>query len=668
MREVKRESARVEGGAGGGLGAGSAVGGRARVVFAGNPNCGKTTLFNRLTGMRAKTSNFPGTTVELRRAERREAGVWVEYVDLPGMYGWSGSSPEERMAAGFVEAVGSDPGTLVVVVVDVTHLERNLYLVGQVRDRVSQVVVVLNMLDLAGKVGLDLDLDLLSRELGAPVVALSARTGLGIPALQDLLGQWAEGKLPTAAPPLARCDLCTGCPHRARFQWAEGVCGRVARWRPGYGEPRRWGDRVDRWVTHPVSGLAAFFLSMLLVFQALFWLAQGPMEWIDGAFVVLRGWVRGALGAGWWSEFLGDGLLTGVGAALMFLPQICILFFLLSLLEDTGYLARAAFVADRWMRRVGLPGKAFLPMVSAHACAIPAVMSARAIENPRDRLATILVLPFFTCSARLPVYAMVTAMLVPGSPWVAGMILAGAYFMGMGAAFMTARLIKGTLLRGPSSPLIIELPGYKLPSLRTALLTALDRGGIFLRKAGTLIAALMVVLWALARYPSLPEGESGRPVEALSAATQVEEGEGEAEFARRQLEQSVVGRVGRALQPVFAPLGFDWQITVGVLTSFAAREVIVSTLSVLYGLGEEGGDEPEGMAERLRGNLHPAVGLSLLVFFILAMQCLPTQAVTRRETGSWRWPLLQWVYMSGLAYSAAFVTYQVGIRLLVGPS
>lgn len=635
--------------------------GRLRVIFAGNPNCGKTTLFNRLTGLRAKTANYPGTTVELRRAVQFQAGRELEFIDLPGMYSLEGFTPEEKIAAGFIEECTAGGGirTLVVLVVDATRLSRNLYLASQIREKVSSMVVALNMTDLAEREGTTFDTEALENEIGAKVIPLSARTGAGVDRLRKEIHGWAEDDT-VAFGGCSSCSFsssCGGCPYRKRFEWAESVDRRVSR-RSGISRRAWWTDRIDRWATHPWVGLGLFVVVMALLFQALFYLAEIPMEWIDGAFGFLQEQALAILPEGYFSSFVVNGLLTGLGSMLVFLPQICILFFLLSLLEDTGYLARAAFVADRWMSRVGLPGKAFLPILSAHACAIPALMSTRTIEDPKDRLVANLVIPLFTCSARIPVYAMVTAMLFPNSPRAAGLVFTGAYFLGIVAAFVTAFLIRGSLVKGKPQPLLIELPGYKFPSLRTAVFTMVDRGMLFLRRAGTVIVAIIAVLWLLTQIPVLPEAALPEMADGVDSVQM------EAEQAQHQLEYSFVGRAGRLLEPVFAPLGFDWKVTVGVLTSFAAREAVVSTLSVLYGLGEAGGEEPESIADLMRSHTSPAVGLSLLVFFILAMQCMPTQIMVRRETGHWKWPLLQFTYMSLLAYTAAFITYQVASRLL----
>ncbi len=629
-----------------------------RILFAGNPNAGKTTLFNRLTGLKARTSNHIGTTVELRKARLNWQGRPVELVDLPGLYGLDNHSAEEKVAAECIEhgLQDRDVDLTLVLVADATNLERSLYLAGQLRERCDSLIVALNMMDLVERRKLRLDHAQLSEELGARVIPLSARRGEGLDDLRAALIGPSECELA----PCPACLSCKGCEPATRYAWAEEVSARAGADASLRDSPVT--DFLDRWLTHPLSGLLAFVVIMAALFQAIFMLAEIPMDWIDQGFAGL------AAGASAWlpDNLLGslvvDGVISALGGTLIFLPQIFILFFLISILEDTGYLARAAFVVDRYMVRAGLPGRAFVPMLSAHACAIPAIMSTRTIDNPRDRLATMLVLPLFSCSARIPVYIMVTAMLFADRPVLAGVVFAGAYFLGILAAFVCSVAIRGTLLRGRAIPLLIELPTYKRPDLGTALTTALDRSGIFLRRVATLILAISLVLWALGTFPRAELEQL--PAEVQQQVTQLQEAEAEAGqieavIAAAELEYSWAGRLGKAVQPVFAPLGFDWQVSVGVLASFAAREVIASSLAVLYGMGAEAEEDPGSIGERLRDNLPPAAGLSLLVFFVLAMQCLPTQIITRRETGTWKWPLFQFAYMTTLAYIAAFLTYRI---------
>lgn len=657
------------------------IGDEVSIALVGNPNAGKTTLFNALTGLRAKTSNFPGTTIEHRSGRATIASRNVRLIDLPGLYSINSATAEERAARqaieGDLDGVPSPSG--VVLLLDATNLERNLYLASQVLELKQPTVIALNMIDLAERDGMKIDTAKLAIELGCPVVPISARSGRGVPELRREIGLIASGGATAPDPskatelPAPACD-CGGCPFAERYDWAEAV-GRKCLG----GMPRSLGrqtERIDRVLTHPVGGAIAFGAVMLTVFAMIFWIAQYPMDWIESFFVAAGSFVGGLIPDGDLKSLIVDGAIGGVGGVLVFLPQIAILFFFLAVLEDTGYLSRAAFVMDRLMRRVGLPGKAFVPMLSAHACAIPAVMSTRIIDNWRDRLVTILVVPLLTCSARIPVYAMVVALLFPHQPLLAAVCFTGAYLLGIGAALMMALLFKRSILPGETRPLVMELPGYKVPSLRTALLSTLDRVKIFLRKAGTVILFISIVLWALASYPrSAPPAQAvalNEQAQQLAQAGRADEAAAlayQAESLTRQnrLANSAAGRMGRFIEPVIRPLGFDWQIGVGVLSSFAAREVIVSTLAIVYGVGDASDDDPRSLHDALRAAKRsdgsPVFGLatclSLLVFYVLAMQCLPTQAIVRRETGGWRWPLFQLAYMTILAYTAALAAYQI---------
>ena len=666
----------------------------ATVALLGNPNAGKTTLFNRMTGLRAKTANFPGTTLEVRRGPADLESHRVTLLDLPGLYALNTADgaghPEEAVAARTLlgETPGIERPAAAVVVIDATSVARHLYLVGQVRETDVPMVVALNMIDVAEREGIRVDADALGRQLACPVVPVCARNGRGLVQLRreiESLVADDERVAPPLPEPLAECSRCGGCPHAARHAWASDVAAGSVRTMSA--AARRWADRLDHVLTHPVGGLAAFAAVMAGLFVLIFSTAAIPMDLIDAGFAGLGEMVAGLLPEGDFQSFVVDGVIGGVGGVLVFLPQICILFFILTLLEDTGYLARAALVMDRVMSKVGLPGRAFVPMLSAHACAIPAIMSARVIENPRDRLVAILVIPLLTCSARLPVYAMVTALLFRDDPVMGGLVFFGAYVLGIVAALAVALALKLTLLPGKAQPLVIELPDFRRPSLRVALLTTLDRGLIFVKKAGTVILLISMGLWVLSTYPKLPAErltEVATPadaavVEQMRAEISAAEAAGDADTAaavgealarvsgKYEVAYSFAGRLGRAVEPVFAPLGFDWQINVGVISSFAAREVVVSTLAIVYGVGEDAAEEPLTLSQTLAQQTHPdgtpvftlATSLSLLVFFVLAMQCLPTQAVAKRETGGWKWPLFQVAYMTALAYSAAWVTYAV---------
>lgn len=665
---------------------------RPKVALVGNPNAGKTTIFNRLTGLRAKTANFPGTTIERRLGTFVAEGCAVLVEDLPGLYGLGAGGPEERLAWDALRNRDGSEISAALVVVDSTNLARSLSLVGQVRELDLPLLVVLNMTDLAETEGVAIDTEALAGEIGAPVVAVSARSGAGFNALGKALAHLLSDDAARWAPPptaLADCASCAGCTRNSkRFEWAEDVATRVSTGSARLSAART--DALDRILTHPTKGLLAFAAVMSLVFIALFTLARYPMTFIENAFAALGTATERALPPGDVSSLIVNGIIGGVGGVLVFLPQIAILFFLLSLLEDSGYLARAAFVMDRLMGKVGLPGKAFVPMLSAHACAIPAILSTRVIEGRRDRLVSILVLPLLTCSARLPVYAMVTALLFADRPVVGGLVFAGAYALGATFAFATAWALKRTILPGERHPLILELPTYRLPSLRNALLAVSDRSLVFLSKAGTVILLISIGMWAVATYPkasdtvvaSLASPAMRQTLDQARVEARAARARGDREAAARadaryaaaaapiNLEHSFAGRVGKMVEPLFRPLGFDWRINIGVLTSFAARETLVSTLAVVYG-AEDDASQPTGLRETLRAQRRSdgtavfttATALSLLVFFVLAMQCLPTQAVTRRETGSWKWAALQFGMMTLLAYTAAFLTYQTLSRL-----
>jgi ferrous iron transport protein B len=629
------------------------------ILLVGNPNAGKTTLFNQLTGLRVKTANFPGTTLDLRTGALELAGERVQLVDMPGLYSLDSAASEEREALRAI--IGDAPGrpapSLIILLLDATNLVRNCVLASQVLELGIPTVVALNMVDIAERQGLEIDTVALGHHLNCPVVPIVARSGRGTPALLEACARVRAEAQPPLPPKLLQRTERAG--HAQRYDWAELVCESCVTGGAAHGQPGS--EAVDRLFVHPVAGVAVFFAVMFGVFYLIFSLAAWPMDIIDASVAFLGVQVGGLLPDGPLQSLLVDGVIGGVGSVLIFLPQICILFFCIAVLEDTGYLPRAACVMDRLLRRFGLPGKAFVPMLSAHACAIPAIMSARIIEDRRDRIITILVLPLLTCSARLPVYAMVTALLFPYEPLKGAAAFTGAYALGMLAALSMAFLFRRTLLRGETQPLMLELPQYKWPNLKNAFLAAYDRGKVFVKKAGTVILAISIVLWVLMTYPQAPEVEPATVAQAImphEAASEVESREGESAMA-----YTFAGRLGTLIEPVIEPLGFDWRIGIGIVASFAAREVVVSTLSIVYGVGEE---ETGPLIERLRNVTRPdgtpmfdlATCLSLLVFYVLAMQCLPTQVITARETKSWRWAVFQLGYMTTLAYTAALVTYQ----------
>jgi ferrous iron transport protein B len=641
-----------------------------RIALVGNPNTGKTTLFNRLSGARAKTSNFPGTTTAARTGRvtlgNGGAPIEAEIVDLPGLYRLGLSTPESTIAREVLAGLGlyRKPDA-VVVVVDACNLTRNLVLVGELLAYDEPVVVALNMVDLAQRRGLTLDAAALAQEIGCPVVPIVARRGEAVDRLTAVVaGVLKRGESHTPI------GLDTDAALEA---WADKA---VAASVTGIGSG---GDsltqRLDEAFTHPILGILVFAAVMGGMFWTLFALAQLPMDLIEAVFAQLGAWVNTTLPEGAIRDLAADGIIGGIAGTAVFLPQICLLFFLISLLEDTGYLARAAFVMDRLLCRFGLPGHAFVPLLSSHACALPGIMSARLIPDRRDRLTTILVAPLMSCSARLPVYVFLTSMLFVGQPLYAAVAFAGCYLLGAVSALVSAAVLRRTLVKGTARPMVLELPSYKMPSLTNALITARDQGFAFLKTAGTIIMAISIVMWWLSAYPHADTAPEAAALQQQAAATtdpaaaEALTADAETAQAKAQQQQSFAGRIGRFAQPLFAPLGYDWQLTVGVLTSFLAREVFVSTMSVLLG----GSDDPDladtGVIARIRGARRddgsqlftPATSASALVFFVLAMQCTSTLAVTKQETGSFKWAGIQLAYMSALAYAAALITYQ-GLR------
>lgn len=657
------------------------------IALLGNPNAGKTTLFNSLTGLRAKTANFPGTTVDYRHGTITIGEQKFSIIDLPGAYSLEATSPEEEVTRDYLK---NDDADMVLVVVDATHLQRNLFLVSQLLELQTPIIVALNMIDAATSQGLKIDVQKLQKELDCPVVAISAKTGENIPQLKTVITNQFEHGCETAVSKDV-CGSCKGCQFAARYDWAESVSNSAVDRSGVTKDPSKATLAIDKVVTHPVIGLACFAAVGLLTFMFIFWFASFPMEWMDWLFGTAGEVIGSWLPDGDFQGLVTEGIIGGVGGMLIFLPQIMILFFMISLLEDSGYLARAAFVMDRLMYKVGLPGKAFVPMLSAHACAIPAIMATKVIDDKQDRLKTILILPLMTCSARLPVYAMVVAILFPGQPMFAALTFAVAYSLGIIVALIIAFIFKMTILPGETKPLVIELPPYRFPSFRNAFLTSVDRAKMFSKKAGTVILLFSIGLWVLATYPKtneadLTEGQSQQLAElrsqdeiakneAISKQSGIETDDadqesGEEEKTPSELylesiesENSLAGQIGKTVQPVFAPLGYDWKLTVGIINSFAAREVVVSTLAILYGTSEDGLTESLKSAKNPDGSkvFTTATCLSVLVFFIFAMQCLPTSAVVKRETGGWYWAIFQIVYMTVLAYGLAFIAYRIGL-------
>ena len=614
------------------------------IALVGNPNCGKTALFNLLTGARQKVANYAGVTVERKVGlARLPNGQTVSVVDLPGSYSLTPATPDEQVMLDVVEGrrAGEDAPDLIVAVVDATNLRMNLRLVLELKRLGVPLLVALNMADVARSQGLKVDVPRLAQELGCPVVETVAVQHDGHARLLAQLEQYFANPAVTqcGAPGHAISTSSTDLQREVRR-----ILALVAPMAPHQG---RFQHRLDAAVMHPFWGLLVLAAVLFLIFQAVFLWASWPMDVIKAAVLFVSDWTLALMPAGPLRSLLVDGVLAGVGGVLVFLPQILILFFFILLLEDSGYLPRAAFLLDNLMGKVGLSGRAFIPLLSSFACAIPGIMATRTIVNWRDRLATIMVAPLMTCSARLPVYALLIGAFVPARDvgWFSlrGLTLFGLYVAGVVSAMAVAWVYKRVWMKSAYQPLMLELPPYRLPNLRNIGLGLWERARIFLRRVGGIIFALMVVLWFLSTYPGPPDNWDASQGPAIS--------------------YSVAGMLGHALQWLFAPLGFNWQISVALVPGMAAREVVVGALGTVYSLSAADKSVTDALAPVLAQGWSLATAYSLLAWFVFAPQCLSTLAVVRRETNSWRYPLLMAFYLFALAYAAAFATYRITLWL-----
>ena len=613
----------------------------ATVVLIGPPNSGKSTLFNRLTGLRQKVANYPGVTVEQHMGLMAGVGRGdLTLIDLPGIYSLSPYSEDARVSIDVLR--GKMPGTpkpdAVLLVLDSLHLTRQLMLAAPVLAVGLPTLILLNMTDLMEARGGHIDALKLARELGAPVAQISAVHGTGLEAVPLFLNQHTQRQ---AAKPLTLPVIGNAA---STHTWAAQVSRRTGYRAPLSAESSR---KIDNLLLHRIWGPLLFLAVVIGVFEVVFSVGQPLSDGFGDILARMGGMVRPLLPAGWLQSLILDGAWKGISSVLVFLPQILLLFLFIGILEDSGYLARAALIADRVMRTTGLNGKAFIPLLSAYACAVPAIMATRTIENKRDRFATILVTPFMTCSARLPVYMLLIAAFIPNIVWLHGfmglrtVVMLSLYLAGFVGAMTTAWLLKSSILKSNDAPFILELPQYRMPTLRSLAMRLIDRAKIFLRQAGTVILCVTLALWVMAHLPVLHTSTGS--------------------IAAPELADSVIGRVGHFIEPAIAPLGFNWKIGIGLVSSVLAREVMVSTMGTLYGA------DPETQSMHLQTALHHDMtlggALALMIFFAFAMQCTSTMAVVRRETNSWKWPALQFAYMLVLAWVAAFVVNHVAMAI-----
>ena len=683
----------------------------ASIAVVGNPNSGKSTLFNRLTGLKQRIGNYPGVTVERHVGYLKYGDKTTELIDLPGTHSLSPHSLEERIAVDviFGRMEGMHAPDAILGVLDATNLYQGLFLMQQLVDLGLPMMVALTMGDAADKSGISVDVDALSELLGVPVCKVVATTGAGLEHLREMIGElpgftppkpiavWQE--LADAAKELA--DGATGdiryaelerllidgdhdshagittrlCPDargrldevrsrlfendpaiardaRIRYAWVREKIGTVQQ---STSRLINWRTRMTDFLNQPVPGTVGLFVVMAIVFQAVFAWATPIMDLIDGATSTLGGMVFAQLGDTALASLIADGVIAGVGSVVIFLPQILILFLFIILLEDSGYLARAAYLMDRTMRSVGLSGQSIIPMISSFACAVPGIMATRVIPNRRDRIATILAAPFMTCSARLPIYALMIAAFVPatrvGFLNLQGLVLFGLYVFGIVMGILTALLMRKTTLRGPKPPFALMLPEFRRPNLQTVMIQLLGRAKVFLRRAGTVIFAVAVIIWTLSYYPRMDTVDPGLTENQAAAA---------------QMEQSWLGRAGRVVEPVFEPLGWDWRVSSAVIAGFPAREVVIAVLGTVYAVGDEA-DEGT-LSSRLKSATRPdgskvfslPMVIGLLIFYACCLQCVATLAVIRRETNSWRWPFFAWAYMTAIGYTGALIAFQLG--------
>ena len=702
------------------------IGNKPNIALIGNPNSGKSSLFNLLTGLRQSVGNFPGVTVE-----KKEGGFKLPnkqdciVLDLPGTYSLYPRRSDEWVS--YKQLMTPEKGEsvdLAVVVVDASNLRRNLLYVSQVIDLKIPVVVALTMVDLAKKRGIKIDVDCLSREMQVPVVVVNARTGKGMEQLKstvaqmltievtgqdffpiDALAKEAIGEMRELIPGLGNYGAIHHLINHESFELETGIQEKIEKIEEKYKfnhtkiqaediqlryqkirqvmlksveeesiEKRKlFSEQLDHFFLHKTWGYLIMGVVLFILFQSVFWVAEYPMNLIESGVGILGGWLGSVLPSGWIADIVVNGILAGLGGILVFVPQIMILFGLITLLEDTGYMARISFLSDRIMRKVGLNGKSVMPMIGGFACAVPAIMSARNIENKKERLLTIMVTPFMSCSARLPVFTILASLVVPnknilGIFSLQGLVLMGLYVLGIVVALLVSYLMNLLIKIKEKSFFILELPVYRQPRWKNILYTMVEKAKVFVFDAGKVIMIISLVLWAFSSFgPTEKRNKIVENYTILIKNDPVNENKYQAEKSSALLENSYAGIMGRSIEPVIRPLGYDWKIGIALITSFAAREVFVGTMATLYSVGNNADENSETLRNKMnaakRADGTPvyttATGYSLLIFYLLAMQCMSTLAVVKRETGSWKWPIIQLVYMTGLAYLLSFIAYQL---------
>lgn len=615
-----------------------------RIALSGNPNCGKSSLFNRLTGLNQKITNVPGTTIDRKQGSFVWQGQRVVLIDTPGTYSMAPHSHDEEIALEIFKKDHKDYPDAIIYVADQANLRRNLFFFGQLAQLGIPMVLALNMVDVAENKGVKVDLERMEMELGIPVIQINARTGWNVEKVKELAFNATH-----------KVHFDFSLPHKVdeeeistRYARIDHLLSKILHVAT---RKELISERIDKVALHPVWGYVIFLGTLFIIFQAVFKLAEWPMEWIENGFGLLSGWINSVMAPGFLRELIVNGVVAGLSGVVIFVPQIAILFGFMTLMEDTGYMSRVSFIMDRLLRNLGLNGKSVVPLISGAACAIPAIMAARNIENAKDRLITILVTPLMSCSARLPVYTLLIALAVPdyyvlGFINLQGLVLLSMYLLGTVASLASAIVFKWIIRVRSSNFFIMELPIYHPPRWQNILRTSVQKSKTFVVEAGKIILLISIVLWFLA------SNGPGRKI--FSNADPVE------------LEESYAGVFGKAIEPMIKPLGYDWKIGIALLTSFAAREVFVGTMSTIYSVNDE--EDYVSIREKMRQQVNPdtgeplygtAVALSLMIFYAFAMQCMSTLVVVYRETRRIKWPLIQFFYMTGLAYVASWATYSL---------
>ena len=642
-----------------------------RLVLVGNPNSGKSTLFNSLTGLNQRIGNFPGVTVEKKIGSVRiNEKVVAEVIDLPGTYSLSPRSEDERVTFDYLnDSTRTDLPELIVVVADASNLKRNLLLATQLIDSEQPTILVLNMMDVVERNKQNIDIDKLQKRLGIPVIPMNARLGKGTRELKSIIGNYQYKKANKFIEDHESKDALENTINR--FEKIKGI---IADTLTKIGESRTAvvTRKIDSVFTHPIWGFSIFLFILFLIFQAIFSWSSYPMEWIEGGFLVLGNWLAETLPQGVLNDLLVDGVLAGLGGIIIFIPQIAMLFMFIAILEDTGYLSRVSFLTDALLKRFGLNGRSIIPLLGGAACAVPAIMSARTIANKKERLLTIFVTPLISCSARIPVYTLLIALVIPADKQflsfnLQGIVMMGLYLLGFVAAMVTAFIMKYVVKSEERSHFVMELPIYRTPRWSNVAMTILNKTKLFLFEAGKIIIAVSIVLWVLSSYgpgdemANVDAKYKSELAESNADVTTINE-----KVATDKLEVSYAGHIGKFIEPAIRPLGFDWKIGISIITSFAAREVFVGTMATLYTVGNE--ENTEGIKAKMQRATFSdtgekvytrATGYSLLIFYAFALQCMATVAIVVKETGGWKWPIIQLVYMGALAYFSSLLIYQI---------